>query len=199
VATLELGPAWTNDTTRATGLVLQDGIWVKSGSTTRRYLGTLRTTSTTTTEDSATKRFLWNYYNRVPRILQVTDATASWSYSTASWRQANNSSSNQVGMVVGMAGVTLHLEADAVRSNTSAALGATGIGIGSTSALGSGVLASANANAASSNATSHARYHGVPTLGYSYYAWLEYGSGAGTDTWYGTSGQIVSGLTGWVL
>ncbi len=32
--------AWTNDTTRATALVLQDGILCKTGALTRRYLGT---------------------------------------------------------------------------------------------------------------------------------------------------------------
>lgn len=35
---------WTNDTTRATALTYQDGVYVKSGATTRRYLGTGRTT-----------------------------------------------------------------------------------------------------------------------------------------------------------
>jgi hypothetical protein len=39
--------AWTNGTTRATALARQDGVLVKSGATTRRYLGTLRTTGTT--------------------------------------------------------------------------------------------------------------------------------------------------------
>lgn len=47
---LVLGPAWTNDTTRATGLTTQDGILVLSGTTTKRYVGTIYTTGTTTTE-----------------------------------------------------------------------------------------------------------------------------------------------------
>ncbi len=33
---------WTNDTTRATALVRQDGVWSKTGALTRRYLGTVR-------------------------------------------------------------------------------------------------------------------------------------------------------------
>ncbi|MFA6213556.1 MAG: hypothetical protein WC714_29230 [Candidatus Obscuribacterales bacterium] len=40
VVTLEV-LAWTSTSARATGLVTQDGILVKSGATTRRYLGTL--------------------------------------------------------------------------------------------------------------------------------------------------------------
>ena len=58
--------AWTNATTRATALALQNGVYVKSGDATRRYLGTIRTTATAgQSEDSASKRFVWNYYNRI--------------------------------------------------------------------------------------------------------------------------------------
>ena len=35
--TLELSAAWTNDTTRADALTTQDGVYVKSGATTRRW------------------------------------------------------------------------------------------------------------------------------------------------------------------
>jgi hypothetical protein len=59
--------AWTNGTTRATALALQDGVLVKSGTPTRRFLGDFYTTATTTTEDSKTKRYLWNYYHRTQR------------------------------------------------------------------------------------------------------------------------------------
>ena len=56
---------WTNDTTRATALAYQDGILVKSGDPTRRYLGTIRITGTTgQCEDSNLRRFVWNMYNR---------------------------------------------------------------------------------------------------------------------------------------
>lgn len=64
--------AWTNTTTRATALVYQDGILSKSGAVTRRYLGTFYTSAATTTEDSLTKRFLYNYSNRILRQLQGT-------------------------------------------------------------------------------------------------------------------------------
>lgn len=76
--------AWTNDTTRATALVRQDGILVKTGDTQQRYLGTFYTTSTTTTEDSAANRYLKNYYNRVdcqvgPGVFTTTRTTTSTS------------------------------------------------------------------------------------------------------------------------
>jgi hypothetical protein len=67
--------AWTSDTARATALTLQNGIYVKNGATTRRYLGTFRSISTTQTCDtsvgdvvntnSVTGRLLYNHYNRV--------------------------------------------------------------------------------------------------------------------------------------
>lgn len=96
--------AWSNDTTRATALVLQDGIYVKSGATTRRYLGTIRITgSTGQTEDSEANRFVWNYYNRVLRSLWEQDpATSGWVYATASYRYANGNSANVVKFVIGL-------------------------------------------------------------------------------------------------
>jgi hypothetical protein len=76
--------AWTNTTTRATALTTQDGVLVKTGATTRRYLGTFYTTAANMTEDSAAKRYLENYYNTVDRVLQGTfsadRSTASTSY-----------------------------------------------------------------------------------------------------------------------
>ncbi len=85
--TLEL-TAWTNDTTRATALVHQDGVYVRSGAATRRYLGTIRSTAATTTEDSDAKRFVWNYSNRVERQargVSVADAYT-WSSPGSTWR-----------------------------------------------------------------------------------------------------------------
>lgn len=198
--TLELGPDWSTDSMRATDIVLQDGIWVQDGALTRRYLGTLRTDGTgLQTEDSGVKRLLWNMYNRVPRPLYVTDASASWTYSTASWRQANGSSANEVQVVVGLEGITLHLQAAATRSNTSAGVGSTGIGINSNTAVVGGTIMTAGTNVASAQTVSTSRYDGFVGLGWSYCTWLEYGSGTGTDTWYGTSGQLLSGLSGYVL
>lgn len=85
---------WTNDTTRATALAYQDGRYVKSGTTTRLYLGTFRTTAATgECEDSLVKRYVWNNYNRVPRALRVANNT-SHTYSTATWRAFNNDQAN---------------------------------------------------------------------------------------------------------
>lgn len=88
--TLE-GVIWTNDTTRATALATQDGVYVQNGATTKRYIGTIRTTATTgQCEDSVTKRFVWNMYNRADRYAETSNSNASWSYTTASKREYNN-------------------------------------------------------------------------------------------------------------
>ncbi len=85
--------AWASSgagtSTRATVLVYQDGLLVKSGDATRLYLGTIMTTPTIgQTEDSVSRRLVWNYYNRVERkLVAVGVVTASGHiYNVAAWR-----------------------------------------------------------------------------------------------------------------
>lgn len=200
--TLEL-LAWSSDTTRATAIVTTTtGAYAKSGDLTRRYLGSFRTTGVSgQTEDSVTKRYLWNYYHRIARPLRVADATDSWTYSTATWRQARASSANQVEFVVGVAETVLSLTViGSYSADTVGAFNLNGIGLDSTSAQATGFLAS---DMRSQVANVHVGTIGTlvtqPTVGYHYAAWLEYGSAAGTTTWYGDFGnptQMQSGLMG---
>lgn len=87
--TLEL-LAWTNDTTRATNLVRQDGVWCKTGALTRRYVGTIYGSAANVCEDSNAKRYVWNADNRVVRGSRQKDSTSSWTYASTTRRQANN-------------------------------------------------------------------------------------------------------------
>jgi hypothetical protein len=99
VLTLQL-VAWTNDTTRASAITMSEGLWLKT-SDSRLLLGTIYTTSATTTEDSAGttagqfggRRFVSNAYNRVPRRNGVYDTTNFWSYTSSTWRIANGATS----------------------------------------------------------------------------------------------------------
>ena len=52
-------------TARATALARQDGVLVKSGATTRRYLGTVRTNGSVSFEDAPFLRHIWNVQNQV--------------------------------------------------------------------------------------------------------------------------------------
>jgi hypothetical protein len=184
--------AWTNATTRATGLTLQDGVLVKSGAATRRYLGTYRTTSAAgQCEDSVTKRFVWNYYNRTLRTLLKSEGTNSWTYTTANYQQANASTANQVALVVGYAEVQLNLEIIAFASNTDVNVNvAVAVGEDSTTAtfsepIGLGAQTAVANRIVRVHARQILRY---PSIGYHYYAWLEKSDTTGTTTWYGDNG-----------
>lgn len=201
VPTLEF-LSWTNDSTRATALVYQNGILVKSGATTRRYLGTFYTTSTTTTEDSRLNRYLWNNNNRVSRRLQRTESTATWTYSTATWRQANGSASNQLQVVTGVAEDNIDITvfgACAVATGTMN-YGAVGVGLDSTSSP-TGLQAPGTAGRDPGFYTSaEAAYRDVPAAGRHFFAWLEYASTAGgTMSWAGATGGIQTGIYGNIM
>lgn len=195
--TLELSAAWTNDTTRADALTTQDGVLVKSGATTRRYLGTLRASGANTTEDSKTKRFVWNLYNRRPAQLLVIEGTDSWAYTTATWRQANGSAANQVELVTGQAEDPVQLTVSVQASNSNIVQIAVGIGEDSTSSPSANFLRSGaipNGSYGPVTATGSA----YPSIGYHKYCWLEFSTASGTGTWYGDNGgtTVQSGMTG---
>lgn len=198
--TLELSAAWTNDTTRADALTTQDGITVKSGSTTRRWLGTIRTTGTTTTQDSGGgsttqvggKRFVWNAYNQVPRFSRVHDTTDNWAYTTATIRVANGATAplNCVEYVTGDAATLVvgSSQSAAFLQNNSTNNAISGIGVDSTSAFSGYVGNGFNANATQGSTCSFpGRYVGYPGLGYHFLAWLEKG-GDNNCTFLGDNG-----------
>jgi hypothetical protein len=191
---------WTNDTARATGLTTQDGVYVKSGDTTRLYLGTIRASGSNVTADSLEDRFVWNNYNRVHRPVRRLETTDSWTYSTAAWRSFNNSTANRVEVVCGVAGQMMQLVANTFGYHSANSYGGVGIGYDSTSAILSGSLPGrfqqVNAVNAASSGVSVACHQ--TEVGYHYYQHLEWGAAA-TNTWYGDAGaptQLQSGLSG---
>lgn len=198
--------AWTNDTTRATALTTQNGVYVKTGALTRLYLGSFRTdTVSGTTTDSLLKRFLWNYYNRVDRAMRVLEATNTWTYTLAAYQQANASTANQLDCVVGV--VEDAMKVDVVgyaRNSTGSASLSVSIGDGSITPI-AGVIGQQNAYqgaAANSPAMARASWVGVPTsVGRRTYWWLEYSEATGTTTWYGdnnTPSVTQAAIMGWV-
>lgn len=195
--------AWTNDTTRATAISsTTGGLWTKSGDAARIFVGCYRTTVTPSgqTEDSVERRFLWNCYNRVIRPMRILEATNSWTYSTAAWRQANGSTGNQLDFIRGLDEdvVTAIATAAGISSGASFQVLTVGIGLDSTTAISgeSGVM---DTNS-SSRRGGTAHYTALPGIGRHFLAWLEYGGGADTQTWYGDNGGsfIQTGIQGWV-
>lgn len=209
--TLEL-LAWTNDTTRATAVTLQDGRYCKSGDKTRLLLGTFYTTSTTTTEDSGfgsttapSKRYLWNAYNRVKRPMQIEEDTASWTWTgtALTWRQWRAATDNQVEAVIGLPGVSMvALEIDGTHDNNTAN-GASSIGIGfdSTTTLSANCfLFYGAAYTVNAIIPQHAHMMQVAPVGRHYWAMLEENvTAANTMRAYGTVATARrSGMVGWV-
>jgi hypothetical protein len=204
--TLELSAAWASDTARTDALTTQDGVYVKSGATTRRYVGTLRTTGTTTTEDSGGgtttqvggKRFVWNLYNPVARSLAVIDTTDTWAYATGTWRQANGATGNKVELVVGLAGDSLAADvlAYASMNNNSARSSSVAVGVDSITAPSGLRTAAFNASASTAQMAMFGMYRGVLAAGYHYFARLEFGADSGS-TFIGDAGgtQVQTGLT----
>ncbi len=197
---LALGAAWTNDTTPSETIDDQDGAGVLSSDHTKLYLGVFRTTSTTATEDSLAKRFVWNAYNQTRRIMRVIETTDSWVYSTATFRQANANTANQLDYVTGDSSTLAEVN---IRVNTYNNGGggqdvAVGVGVDSTTVnsaqtFGGSIFGSLILPVV-------ALYEGNPGLGRHTLVWLEMGAGSGTDTWNGDRGGIYgTALTGRIL
>ena len=194
--TLEL-TAWTNITTRATALTTQNGVYVKTGATTRRYVGTICITATTgQCEDSESSRLVYNYYNQVQRYFSAIDTTDNWNYTTATWRAANNSTVlgvMRVGCVVGVAEQPIKICVYSFSFNTNAAGQHAGIGINATDTNSAKVFG--GLGLAGGYVMQNSQLMKQLAVGYNYIQRLEFSQAAGTTTWYGDqTGVIQTGM-----
>lgn len=76
-------------TARTTAIVRQDGVYCQSGALDHRYVGTIVTVASGQTEDSTSRRLVYNYTNRVPRKQFARDPATTWAYASATIRPAN--------------------------------------------------------------------------------------------------------------
>ncbi len=196
--------AWSNATTRATALGRQDGVLVKSGAPTRRYLGTLRTTGTTGQTElsfggiaaggAEAKLYLWNAQNRVDVTAIVGETADSWTYGTATVRAANNSSGLRVSFVQGG-------NVEPVRASyggaltTGTAYASVGVGLDSTSAF-AGLPGMLPGSGSVGSALGH--YDALSGEGYHYLQALEFSS-AGSATFYGDNGAPANCQSGLIF
>jgi len=197
--TLE-GLVWSNDTLRATALVLQDGAFVKSGALDRLYLGTIRTSGAGTSADTVLKRFVWNNYKRAIRKFAVIESTDTWTYATTTWRQWNNSAVNKVEFVIGISEDPVYLYFNALARNLGTGMAtAIGIGLDSVSANSSTITATLQ-HATGLVQSGSCSYVNFPGIGYHYLALLE-SCLTPTTTYLGDSGTpdyYQSGAIGWI-
>jgi hypothetical protein len=199
--------AWTNDTTRATALAVQNGVYVKSGATNRIYLGSFYATTAGNgqSEDSIAKRWVWNYYNRVIRSMRVLETTASWTYTTnAAWRQARASTANQLDFVVGVSEDAVNARVTSRMTAPDATLREWGVGIGldSTTVDSSSHLTHTNGNS-TQFAVGLAFYTATIAPGHHTLVWLEANQTGVTLTYSGqstsTANPLQSSISGEIL
>jgi hypothetical protein len=137
-ANLVLAP-WTNATTRAASLVQQNGVWVRSGSVTQRYVGTILPDSATTFSHvsaasgaSSPVCGIWNASNRIRGQFTWTPTFDSWTIPTAdTWQSINAQASAKIQLVQGLAIDTIDVEHIAA-VNAAGASATIGIGLDST-------------------------------------------------------------------
>jgi hypothetical protein len=190
--------AWTNDTTRATALVKQNGVWVKTGDTQQRYLGTLWLDGSKQCADSNAKRHCWNLENQRIRPLKRIDYTDSWTYTSASYQQANGSSANQVEVVLGVAQSVLVILGAISGNSGNGRWRSNAIGKDGTSA--NGITGRCTGTGGEVEMTTSV-YDEITAVGRHYFVWLEMSSAGDTTTWYGDNGGTTqfSGLAGSVM
>lgn len=101
--------AWSTDTTRSQAISFFDGVLTLTSDRTKRYVGTIRTSSTIGRSDwtvfgngtESCKLYVYNYYNQVPVTANCPITTGSWSYTTAAWRAVNNTTNSSIFYVNG--------------------------------------------------------------------------------------------------
>ena len=179
---------WTDGTTRATALAVQDGRYVLTGALDWNYLGTVYADASSQFNDALKQRFVWNYYNRVSRLLDVSDATANWTYATVAWRIMRGQAANKSEFVVGVA-------EDAIRIVQSQYVSATAvtpyIGIGYDSVT---VPSKQVGGIADGYAAMAVSYGFTPAAGYHYVAPLEYVNTTANGTFIGADSQAFTGV-----
>lgn len=191
--------------TRTDALATQDGVLVKSGSTGYRYVGTIYSSSGTTSNTYGT-RGVFNHYNKLQhRLYNQYSGAASWTYTTANtWRGINGVSTVSLLIVTGVAenantfmGSGAWVPADANNA------GSIGIGYDVTTTSNSDI------SYISGYTASPARFGGMTTWNFFMNIGLHtvylvemtvYSAGSSASvTFYGTSGSQTTGIWGTTL
>jgi hypothetical protein len=207
------GPLWTNDTTRSAGTALTrvNGILLNSVSITNgpaasrgTYVGTIRSNGAGSADwtlgaaaSGGTAAFLsvWNAYNRVNITTNVIDSGTSYTYTSATFRQANASAGNQITLVVGLQedGLTAAYSQRVDTVAASAADAQWGIGFDSTTTFQNYARARVHATSAVVEiGTLPAVLNMTPAIGVHVLAAVESGDNVNANTFNGNSSANLS-------
>src|SRR5215471_18045905 len=192
--------SWTDYYTRKTtpndySVVYQDGVPVCAYNRQWRYLGTCFTNNVgAQCDDIANRRGIWNCYNRVQRVISVTDPVGSWTYQ-GSWRVARGNGLNRVDLICGLAnlGSTVDLAASDQFAPATGAIGAiASINRDSADSSTANFFDNTQSPGAGYMIAGHAKLTEPALFGLRSYYWMEYSPTAST-TFYGCAG---GGLVG---
>lgn len=175
--------AWTNTTTRATALTTQDGVYVKTGDPTRLYFASFYLdgskqchyhVGTQSTASGTAKIYFQNYYNQIDNAVRLYIPVNYWTYSTATWRQANADSNFKCEFVQGLSENQIEaIFSSGVNTSSGSVYGFVGVGVDSTTAY-SGF----NAFKVVNSGYIRSQYSGYLSSGFHYVAGIEYASAA---------------------
>ena len=200
---------WTNDTTRATALTTQDGVYCKSGDTTRRYLGTVRINSTGGQIDWViggsgsggveAKVTIWNETNRILQSFFILETATSWTHSNNStWSSMNASTNNRISFIIGRSIENIEASVFSRASAAASTAGAIAFGLDSTSSIISTQIIQPTPNS-SVLANTMGQIDSQIAVGHHYLQALDYSAG-GISTFYGSQSPYTqSGIVakGW--
>lgn len=202
------GPAWASDTARGTGagsteLVRQNGVLLNNvaitngpGAKRGTYVGTVRSNGTASIDwigraapaagGGAAFLYVWNMYNRVIVSVAVKDSTDSWTYGTAAFRSANNSTANRASIVRGLDEDIVSVFYNCVTNPAVAGSTSNGIGLDSTTAFNGFPFYNGNAAVAGGGT---AFYIGQPGFGLHFFQEIESSNSGTNSTFYGDGGS----------
>lgn len=222
------GPAWTSSTARGSGagtteLSRTNGMLLNTVTLTCRYnntttfsvaasrgtyVGTFRTSGSGAVTyglggsgSGGVNGILgvWNMYNRVLATARTTDSGVSYTYSSATIRQARASAGNQGQVLIGVAEDSI-LAQYFTRTDSTTAAGSYGsicIGVNTTSGCAMGRTLSLNSGTASAAVGfPQQTYAAPPLLGYNTYSANEGGDGANNSIFNAESTNVLT-LSAW--
>ncbi len=211
---LTRSPAWSLDTVVGTGAGSAEVQFIKGVPTNKwaitngpaanrgTIVGAVRTNGSSQLVDSAAFRWVSNIgLAAVPRPMKVIETTSSWSYTTATYRQANANSANQLDYLQAFSGGKVDAEVDAPWLNSTSGVAArVGIDLDTldTTNLNNCIATFGSTGTGTGVLSSTARTTLISGAGRHVLIWKEWSSASGTTTWFGNNSgtTIQAGMVG---
>lgn len=198
--------AGTTELTRLSGLwVNANAITNGPGASKGLYVGTIRTNGSSTVDmifggtgaagGESSSLGVWNAYNRIVTQMVNYDNTASWNYTTLTWRCKNGNVANRIQVLAGLSEDHIQAISDINTSNGTANVARfVSIGFNSTVAPANalaGGFATIGRNQGPGQVSGVSHLSTRTPLGYNAYYPIEQSVASGTTSWLGTDGYAI--------